>query len=122
MQAHRCGALRPRRAIRRSSHLLTPLLPQVAVAPLRQSQIPHPHPGGLRTVAELRRRQAAVTGANRNRRDVDLRYDNLRLATGAVNGYFANASLVRDERVLRTVDPLAEPSTDARRDVRKSTT
>ena len=94
---------------RRNYHLFTPLLYQVATSLLNPSDIAYPLRAIFRRSRNVRFRQAAVAGIDRDRRIVrtatgeEFAYDSLVVATGSTNNYFANTSLAHHTLAMKTL-------------------
>jgi NADH:ubiquinone reductase (H+-translocating) len=94
---------------RNNYHLFTPLLYQVASALLDPGEIARPVRALIRPLPNAEFRQAAVTGADFDRRILStdrgpIPYDYLVLATGSQSDYFGNASLARHAFGLKDLD------------------
>ena len=94
----------------RNYHLFTPLLYQVATALLDPSDIAYPFRRVFRKSANVRFRQALVTGVDFDAKVVrthagdEINYDTLVLATGSTNAYFGNRDLAERTVGLKTLE------------------
>lgn len=94
----------------RNYHLFTPLLYQVATALLDPSDIAYPFRTVFRRSANVRFRQARVTGVDFDARSISLAggepitYDTLVLATGSANAYFGNPQLAERTIGMKALD------------------
>jgi NADH dehydrogenase len=94
----------------RNYHLFTPLLYQVATALLDPSDIAYPFRTVFRRSANVRFRQARVTGVDFDARQVEVAggapipYDTLVLATGSANAYFGNPALAERTIGMKALD------------------
>jgi NADH dehydrogenase len=94
----------------RNYHLFTPLLYQVATALLDPSDIAYPFRTVFRRSANVRFRQARVTGVDFDARRVEvaggepIAYDTLVLATGSANAYFGNRALAERTIGMKSLD------------------
>lgn len=94
----------------RNYHLFTPLLYQVATALLDPSDIAYPFRTIFRRSANVRFRQARVTGVDFEAQRVhtvagdDIAYDTLVLATGSTNAYFGNPGLAERTIGMKALD------------------
>src|SRR5882724_7797954 len=94
----------------RNYHLFTPLLYQVATALLDPSDIAYPFRTVFRRSANVRFRQARVTGVDFEARRVEvaggepIAYDTLVLATGSANAYFGNPALAERTIGMKALD------------------
>ncbi len=94
----------------RNYHLFTPLLYQVATALLDPSDIAYPFRTIFRRSANVRFRQALVTGIDFEAQRVhtaagdDIAYDTLVLATGSTNAYFGNPGLAEQTIGMKALD------------------
>ena len=94
---------------RNNYHLFTPLLYQVASALLDPGEIARPVRELIRPLNNADFRQARVTGADFDRRNLNtdrgpIPYDYLVLATGSQSDYFGNASLAKHAFGLKDLD------------------
>ena len=84
---------------RHNFHVFAPLLYQVATALLNPSDIAYPFRSIFRRSRNVRFRQATVVSTDLERRSLrlaagdDITYDDLVIATGSANDYFANQTL-----------------------------
>ena len=94
----------------RNYHLFTPLLYQVATALLDPSDIAYPFRTVFRRSANVRFRQARVTGVDFEARRLTvtggeaIAYDRLVLATGSANAYFGNPDLAERTIGMKALD------------------
>jgi NADH:ubiquinone reductase (H+-translocating) len=95
---------------RRTYHLFTPLLYQVASALLNPSAIAYPFRARFRRSPNVRFRQVKVTGVDLEHRsmrtagDAALGCDYLVLASGSENNYYGNEGLARASIGLKTLE------------------
>jgi NADH:ubiquinone reductase (H+-translocating) len=94
----------------RNYHLFTPLLYQVATALLDPSDIAYPFRTVFRRSANVRFRQARVTGVDFDAKRLTvtggdtIAYDQLVLATGSANAYFGNPELAERTIGMKALD------------------
>ena len=94
----------------RNYHLFTPLLYQVATALLDPSDIAYPFRTVFRHSRNVRFRQARVTAADFDARELTVAggeripYDTLVLATGSANAYFGNPELAERTIGMKHLD------------------
>jgi NADH:quinone reductase (non-electrogenic) len=94
---------------RHNYHLFTPLLYQVATSLLNPSDIAYPFRAIFRRSRNVRFHQASVIGIDFAGTYVETNtgdrftYDNLVLATGSENNYFANESLAHHTLAMKTL-------------------